>query len=780
MRKIFELHGTVGVDGLEGVKKSFDAIDKQLTVVAKNLKKTGENFEKVGGFLTKTITAPLLAVGATLGVAITKTAEYADKILDLQEVTGLSTDSLQKWRYAIEAGGGDFDSFISIISKFTNKIPDLLKGNNDAAKTFKQLGVSLLDANGNVRDMNVLFPEIINKLQGIENVTVRNTVAQDLFGKSLDELAPVLGTSAGELQNLFNKAEQVGVVMSEDDLQAADKLGQQVRELKVQFEAATAQIAVEFLPIAEDLFKIVQEQGIPFLKDFADKVKDLFDWFDKLDEPTKKFYENVFKIAGILAISGPLLVGLGSVLKTAAELRVVMVALNAAMLANPWLVVAAAVAAFGVGLYLTKDNMKKLNDEMQLKNADRTKAMLEELRSELVKLDDQMGMTEQGMSYFMGTDEDYKEITGNIKTIETNLADLGVKIEGDVISKLQQVKRLLGEATGESKTETTKKTTVNINDRTDEELQQYANKLEEEIKLEKSYADTMAKIDSDLQEEKKQAYEDMKKASIEWDNEQAQNIKEKNTQEFQDKEAQWKAIDEQIEKEKEQRLNAYNAIVDAVLQLGSIISMYYENEEISIDNNYEKEKERIESLNIAENEKHKMIEDLDSTTAKKKKELQRKAAIIEKAIAIFQIGINTAQGIMNAWATLPYYMAIAMSIIIGALGAVQTAVVAAKPLPAAAGAFVESDPGKGAIMQVGEGSQDEIVMPLDTGIKAMVDQLIKEVNSQPIKTVNNTQNLRPITLNIGTLIADENGLKELERRMSRIKVVEAQRMGAMS
>lgn len=67
-------------------------------------------------------------------------------------------------------------------------------------------------------------------------------------------------------------------------------------------------------------------------------------------------------------------------------------------------------------------------------------------------------------------------------------------------------------------------------------------------------------------------------------------------------------------------------------------------------------------------------------------EIRRRQAVAEKAMAIFQIGVNTAMAIMKIWAEFPKadfgIATIAMSALAGITGALQAAAVLAKPLPA--------------------------------------------------------------------------------------------------
>lgn len=93
------------------------------------------------------------------------------------------------------------------------------------------------------------------------------------------------------------------------------------------------------------------------------------------------------------------------------------------------------------------------------------------------------------------------------------------------------------------------------------------------------------------------------------------------------------------------------------------------------------EKDRDYELSLAgDNEKQKTA--INEKYNKKIKDEKRKAAIAEKAQAIFQAGMNTALAITSALATVPFLpMGPIMAVTAGILGAAQIAVIAAKPIP---------------------------------------------------------------------------------------------------
>ena len=94
----------------------------------------------------------------------------------------------------------------------------------------------------------------------------------------------------------------------------------------------------------------------------------------------------------------------------------------------------------------------------------------------------------------------------------------------------------------------------------------------------------------------------------------------------------------------------------------------------------------------------------------KKIALKRKQAAIDKASALFSIGLNTAMGIMSVWAdpTAVWAMKIALTTMVGALGATQLAIAAAKPLPQYAKG---RKGGKGEYAVVGEKGPEVMYIP---------------------------------------------------------------------
>lgn len=111
------------------------------------------------------------------------------------------------------------------------------------------------------------------------------------------------------------------------------------------------------------------------------------------------------------------------------------------------------------------------------------------------------------------------------------------------------------------------------------------------------------------------------------------------------------------------------------------IGQAFDNQMIKLDNYYTKEQEAIENSNMSQEQKAAAMEKLDEKVAEKRKKIQRKQAVADKAAAIIQATINGAQAITKV-AAQTGIGAVAAAPIMSALVAAQIAMIAASPIPA--------------------------------------------------------------------------------------------------
>lgn len=245
----------------------------------KQAEKSGDDFKKFGATVkaaAKVAAAAIAAVGAATVAAAKgltdctiEAGKYADEMNSLSVKTGVSTDTLQKFKYASELLDVDLSTVTGSLTKLTKTMNSAKEGKG-AAEEFERLGVSVKDSAGNLRDNEVVFWETIDALGKIQNETDRDATAMAIFGKSATDLNGIIEAGKDKFQELGKEAESVGYVMGGDTLDQFSEFDDQMQRLSLASEAAKNSLGLVLLPILGSL----ATDGTNALGEFAKGVQE--------------------------------------------------------------------------------------------------------------------------------------------------------------------------------------------------------------------------------------------------------------------------------------------------------------------------------------------------------------------------------------------------------------------------------------------------------------------------------------------------------------------------
>lgn len=282
---------------LDGVADEFDDAEKQADQFGDELKDTGDKaddaggrFQKLGGILkgigaamgTAFVAVGVAAVGAakSLTYMTVGAAAYADEILTMSTVTGMSTESLQAYKYAAELVDVSMETLTGSMSKQVKSMANARDGSAKFADAYAKLGVSVADGNGQLRDSETVYWETIDALGKISNETERDALAMQIFGKSAQELNPLIAQGSEGIAALTDEAKRMGAVMSEDSLNALGKFDDSVQRLKAGAGAAKNAMGTILLPQLQTL----ADDGVSLLGDFTRGLNEAGGDFGKISD----------------------------------------------------------------------------------------------------------------------------------------------------------------------------------------------------------------------------------------------------------------------------------------------------------------------------------------------------------------------------------------------------------------------------------------------------------------------------------------------------------------
>lgn len=292
---VFDLMAKIGLDDSE-YNKSLDSADNKFQNFGKTIASGAKTIAKVG------VTA-FAAIGTAIGGATTalvsnakETAAYADNIDKMSQKMGFTTEKFQEWDFIMQHNG----SSIEAVKSSMLKLDKALESDTDA---WDKLGLSqeqLLSMSADEK-----FEATVAALQGVSDETEKAALAQDIFGKSYQELMPLLNSSAEDVAAMKQQVHDLNGVMSEDAVKAGAAFTDSLQNLKTALTGAKNNLMAEFLP---SLTTVMDGLSALFSGDDSGigKIKQgIEDFASKLNEKLPKVLETIGGIAESLISALP-------------------------------------------------------------------------------------------------------------------------------------------------------------------------------------------------------------------------------------------------------------------------------------------------------------------------------------------------------------------------------------------------------------------------------------------------------------------------------------------
>ena len=247
-----------------------DQFNKELQTAEDTSDKAGKSFKqnlmqaavKVGaGFASLGSAAKDL--GSRLKGVLDDTASYGDEVDKASQKMGISAEEYQKWDYVLQRNGSSIDTMQKGLKTLTGKI-------TEGSQAFETLGVSTTNADGSFRTTEEVMNDVMAALAGMQDGAQRTALASQLFGsKVAQELAPTLNSGADGIQDLKDRADELGLVLSDEGVAASASYQDAMLDLEETIGGIKNSIGSQLLPVATDIIHKITDQVIPAVKDFT-------------------------------------------------------------------------------------------------------------------------------------------------------------------------------------------------------------------------------------------------------------------------------------------------------------------------------------------------------------------------------------------------------------------------------------------------------------------------------------------------------------------------------
>ena len=215
------------------IEVEISADDKKLKGGIDSSKKQLGGFQdavkKVGGALVAAFAAKKVLTGLknlTVGLANT-----ADRLLDLSDITGMSTDVLQEYEYVARIAGVNTEALANASMGLTQRMARATSEASPLNVAMRQLGVNLREVNGDLRAGDKVMEDVIRQLAEMDNVTERNVLGSQIFSGAWKDMAPILAMGADGIERVKQEARDMGLVMDRQTLVKANEMRQSMERL---------------------------------------------------------------------------------------------------------------------------------------------------------------------------------------------------------------------------------------------------------------------------------------------------------------------------------------------------------------------------------------------------------------------------------------------------------------------------------------------------------------------------------------------------------------------
>ena len=255
--EIFKLVGSVFVD-TDKANDSLKKVDKNASKVADGFSKAG----KVAGAVGVAIGTAIVGAGTAIVGMANDTSEMADTIDKASIRMGIGAERYQELAYAAGQCGVEMSTM------------------EQAAKKLEGT------------DMN--FDDAMNQIMALGTEEERAAAAAELFGEKVAyNMAPLLAQSGEEFDALTQRANELGIVMSESAVKAGVEYGDLKEDLAKVGTSLKTSIGSAVMPILSKLTEKLIE-FMPTIQSIIEKIGPIAaDFIDKLLPPLMEVAEEV-------------------------------------------------------------------------------------------------------------------------------------------------------------------------------------------------------------------------------------------------------------------------------------------------------------------------------------------------------------------------------------------------------------------------------------------------------------------------------------------------------
>lgn len=253
--------GTLTVDLLLKAGAFESDAGRAARIADKEAKAMARSFDAAGKAIGLALAAGVTTVAASVGVAINR----MDELSKAAQRANMPTEQFSALAHAADLADVSMQDLQGAMGKLARAQGEALVATSQQAKTFEALGISVKNADGSLRNTADVFLDFSDKFQQFKGSPEIMAAGMDVFGRSFQNLIPLLKDGSAGLRSAMDEAKALGLVLSTAAGANAEQFNDNLSRLKTLAGGLGMSLASELLPrlvaFTDNIVEMVKAAG---------------------------------------------------------------------------------------------------------------------------------------------------------------------------------------------------------------------------------------------------------------------------------------------------------------------------------------------------------------------------------------------------------------------------------------------------------------------------------------------------------------------------------------
>lgn len=230
--------------GGKTVKRSLDDINQSVDETEKGL----TSLQKAAGVAGVAIGAALGGAAVMLYNGFNNAAKAIKETASASKQLGIGVENMSRLDYAAKSADLSTKDLVETLGKLQAQQAASAKPGSEMNKLFGQLKIQTVEANGALRDTQLVLRDVADVFQRMPEGTNKSTLAMKLFGTENRNVIGLLNEGSQGLDNMAKKSDELGYTLSQETAKDVKALYNELDDVKTQVEAMYRQALPGLLP----------------------------------------------------------------------------------------------------------------------------------------------------------------------------------------------------------------------------------------------------------------------------------------------------------------------------------------------------------------------------------------------------------------------------------------------------------------------------------------------------------------------------------------------------